>query len=247
MSTNNVPDSKIRNAIWYLKTGKTKKFICEYLNIPYSSKKLDDIIQQFKNAQSRKEQLRLSARTKVFSEAEKIQIAKQYQNNESLAKISEQYYISVTRVKKILTELQVPIRTRKGTDVSHITQDLDAIISTGSRVFCKTHNCYAIVDTVYDESYLDYLEQGRQVYVETYIYNPKTSKYTQPIEGIHYEIYWELRSGSRYKLSAINAIRNQIIKKLEISGREYYLLRSDDDFNYSFYANRDSIYPIKAV
>jgi hypothetical protein len=247
MIINSIHEAKIRNAVWYLKTGKSKKFVCEYLNIPYSSKKLDDLIKQFNAAQKRKQELKAAARLKVFSLAEKTQIAKQYQNAESLASLSEQYYISVAKIKKILMELQVPLRTKTGTKVDHLDQDVDSILEIGSRVFCKNHNCYAIVDVVYDEKYLDYLEQGRQIYVETYAYNPKTSKYKQPVEGIHYEIYWQLISGALIKLSALASIRNQIIKKLEKSGREYYLLRSDNDFNYCFYASREAIYPIKAV
>ena len=40
-----IPEAKIRQAIWMIKSKKTKKSICEHLGIAYNTKRLDSIIQ----------------------------------------------------------------------------------------------------------------------------------------------------------------------------------------------------------
>ena len=42
-----IPEAKIRQAIWMLKVNKTKKAVCEHLGIAYNTKRLDAIIQNF--------------------------------------------------------------------------------------------------------------------------------------------------------------------------------------------------------
>ena len=46
--TTDISETKIRQAIWMQKAGKTKKSICEHLGIAYNTKRLDTIIQDFK-------------------------------------------------------------------------------------------------------------------------------------------------------------------------------------------------------
>ena len=47
-----IPESKIRQVIWMLKAGKTKKACCEHLGIAYNTKRLDTIITEFKELSS---------------------------------------------------------------------------------------------------------------------------------------------------------------------------------------------------
>ena len=42
-----IPEAKIRQAIWMLKVNKTKKQVCEHLGIAYNTKRLDTIINDF--------------------------------------------------------------------------------------------------------------------------------------------------------------------------------------------------------
>ena len=67
-TTEDIPEAKIRNAIWYLKTGKTKKFVTEFLGIAYNTKKLDSLIEDFHKKNEREAELKKAAKTKVFTQ-----------------------------------------------------------------------------------------------------------------------------------------------------------------------------------
>lgn len=249
-----ISEAKIRQCIWMLKTGKTKKACCEHLGIPYNTKKLDKIISDFNAAIEREKRLKKAAQSKIFTTKEKEQIAKEYLAGESQSALAKQYYISPQKIKKILLDTGTPIRGRgknsKAT-VNHIVQDLETKFSINDKVFIAKYNCFGIIDQVYDEDYLEYLENGRQRYVETHSFKPNkqglAGNYVDPTEGVHYEIYWALDDGKEFKLRAVEQLRNQIIKKLEDTGREYYRIWRDDDHKCFIYLNRDDLYPVKAT
>jgi hypothetical protein len=247
-----ITEAKIRNAIWYLKSGKTKKFVCEFLGIAYNTKKLDSIIEEFHRKNEREAELKKAAKTKIFTKKEKETIAAQYLNGEAQATIAKQYFISPQRVKSILIETNTPIRGRgKNSEakVDHIVQDLEVRFKPGDKVFLAKDNCFAIVTQVYDEEYIEYLENGRQKYIETYPFKPNKNgmagKYSEPTEGIHYEIYWLLPDGTELKMQAMKAMRNRIMKTIEETGREYYMVWRDDGDSCFMYAMREDLYPIK--
>lgn len=241
-----ISEAKIRNAIWYLKSGKTKKFVCDFLGIAYNVKKLDSLIEDFRKREKREEELKQLAKNKIFTEQEKLGIAKAYLEGESQTDLAKRFYVSTAKIKKILVETNTPIKARgknKQATVSHITQDLDTKLSKNDKVFIAEFNCFGIIDEVFDEQYLEYLEQGHQRYVETYAFKPN-HKYSEPAEGVHYEIYWTLTDGTSFKLSALRSIRNKIIKNLEETGREYYRVWRDDEYKCFYHLNRDKIYPV---
>lgn len=248
-----IPEAKIRNAIWYLKTGKTKKFVCEFLNIPYNTKKLDSIIEEFHKRIEREKELKKAAKNKIFSEKEKEQIAKQYLSGDAISAIAKDYFISPQKVKNILIETNTPLRGRgKNTQgkVDHIVQDLETKFKKGDKVFFAKHNCFATIYEVFDEEYLEYLENGRQRYIETYPFKPGknglSGKHTEPVEGIHYEIYWVLEDNKEIKLSALRSIRDSINKIIEETGREYYRVWREGEESAFYHARRDELYPVKA-
>jgi hypothetical protein len=247
--TQEVTEAKIRNAIWYLKVGKTKKFVCEFLGIPYSTKKLDKLIEDFRSKEQREKELKKAARTKIFTQAEKQSMAAAYMSGDSQSAIATQYYISPQKLKNILIEMSVPIRGRgKNTEakVDHINQDLSVKFKKADKVFVAKFNCFATIAEVYDEDYLDYLESGRQRYQETHPFKQGfAGKYEEPTEGVHYEIYWQLEDGKEMKLSAMKTLRNRIIKSLEETGREYYLVWREDDQGAFYHLSRDSLYPFR--
>jgi hypothetical protein len=247
-----ISEAKIRNAIWYLKTGKTKKFVTEFLGMSYNTKKLDSLIEDFHKRIDREAELKKAAKTKIFTKAEKESIAKQYLAGEAQSVLAKQYFISPQRIKNILIETNTPIRGRgKNSEgkVDHIVQDLEVKLKPGDKVFIAKYNCFATVHKVYDEDYLEYLENGRQRYVETYRFKPNkhgmSGKFFEPQEGIHYEIYWVLEDGTEFKLSAMKAVRNQIMKKIEETGREYYSVWRDDDDKCFLYTIREELCPVK--
>jgi len=249
-----ISEAKIRNAIWYLKNGKTKKFVCEFLGMAYNTKKLDSLIDEFHKKNEREAELKKAAKTKVFTQKEKQAIASQYLAGEAQSNLAKQYFISPQRIKNILIEMNTPIRGRgKNSEakVDHIVQDLEIKFKAGDKVFLARYNCFALIHQVYDEEYVEYLENGRQRYVDTYPFKPNkygmSGKFSEPQEGVHYEIYWVLEDGTEFKLSAMKAIRNRIMNKIEETGREYYSVWRDDEDNCFLYAMRDELYPVKAA
>jgi hypothetical protein len=252
--TQEVNDTKIRQAIWYLKTGKTKKFVCEFLSIAYNTKKLDKLIEDFRNKEQREKDLKSAAKTKVFTQAEKRSIVDAYLSGDSQSGIAAQYYVSPQRIKNILIETNTPIRGRgknSQATVDHIKQDLEVKFNKKDKVFIAKYNCMGTISEIYDENYLEQLENGRQRYQETYPFKPNKfgfdGKHCEPVEGVHYEIYWQTESGIEIKLSAMKNIRNRIIKTLEETGRESYLVWREDDQGGFYYFNRDSLYPVRKV
>ena len=249
-----IPEAKIRQVIWMLKSGKTKKACCEHLGISYNTKKLDTIIEDFHKRIEREAELKKAAKTKIFTQKEKEAIAKQYLAGEAQSTLATQYFISPPRIKNILMETNTPIRGRgKNSEakVDHIIQDLETKFKAGDKVFFAKYNCFAIVDKAFDEDYIDYLESGRQRYVDIYPFkpNPKTGmagRFHEPAEGVHYEIYWVLSDGEEMKISAMQQQRNRIIKTIEETGREYYSVWRSDDDSCFYYAHRDELYPVKA-
>lgn len=251
--TQEITEAKIRNAIWYLKSGKTKKFVCDFLSIAYNTKKLDSIIEEFHRKNEREAELKKAARTKIFTQKEKEAIASQYLAGEAQSNLAKQYFISPQRIKAILLETNTPIRGRgKNSEakVDHIVQDLEVKFKAGDKVFLAKYNCFAIVHNVYDEDYIEYLENGRQKYIDTYPFKPNkygmSGNYSEPKEGVHYEIYWILSDGTQMKLQALKAMRNRVMKTIEETGREYYSVWRADDDNCFLYAMRDELYPVKA-
>ena len=243
-----VPEAKIRNAIWYLKTGKTKKFVCEYLGIAYNTKKLDTLIETFKNNEIREKELRDKAKVTPLSEAAIADIIKSYSQGETQSAIAERYYVSAQRVKNVLLSNNVPIRSRKKNapaTTEHIVQDLDTKLKKGDRVFFGLKNCFAYIKEVYDENYIEYLKAGRQRYVETYSWNALKSKFSEPMEGIHYELYWDLEDGTTMKVNAVSELINKIEKHLILYGREYYLVYLDSDSAQFSYTTRENLFPVE--
>lgn len=250
-----ISEAKIRQAIWMIKAKKTKKAICEHLGIAYNTKRLDAIIQEFHDKQEREAQLKKQARNKIFSKVEKTAIAESYLAGETQSGIAKQYFISPQRIKKILLEMNVPIRARgkgKAAQVDHIIQDLEVKFKENDKVFLAEENSFAIVREVYDEDYIDHVEDGKQKYIEIYPFKPgrngKAGKYSEPAQGIHYEIYWMVGDAvlPTWKMSSFLQHRDKISKVIEETGRESYLIYKQDDFGGYRFVTREQLFPVKA-
>jgi len=252
-----ISETKIRQAIWMLKTNKTKKSICEHLGIAYNTKRLDTIIKDFHEKQEREAQLKKAARAKKFTLDEKKGIASDYQNGDSQSAIAKRYFISPQRVKNILIEMNIPIRGRgknAAAKVDHVVQDLEVRFTKKEKVFLAEENCFAEVREVYDEEYLDLIENGRQKYIELHPFNPdpKTGKaglYAEPQQGVHYELYWliEGEENPKWKLNAFLHHRNQVSKIIEDTGRESYLIYKTNDYGGYKFVTRDQLFPVKST
>ena len=251
-----IPEAKIRQAIWMIKSKKTKKSICEHLGIAYNTKRLDSIIQEFHDRLAREADLKKKARTKVFTDKEKRVIADEYLNGETQSGIAKTYFVSPARIKKILIDMNTPIRGRgkkSAATVDHVVQDLEMRFNKGDKVFLAEQNCFAIVEDVFDEEWLDHHDNGRQKYVETYKFKPgrngMAGLYAEPTKGIHYELYWLLEGEvlPQWKLNAFLHKRNQVSKIIEETGRESYRIYKEGDYGGYVNAFRHELFPVKAA
>jgi hypothetical protein len=242
-----IPEAKIRQAIWMLKQKKTKKSVCEHLGIAYNTKRLDTIIQDFKDKEAREKRLKEKAKNTPLTEADKKSIIKDYLNGEAQSAIAKQFYISPQRVKKVLLENNVPIRSRKKNEpakTEHIVQDLEIKFSTGEKVFFGELNSFATITEVFDEEYVERLSLGRQRYVETYKWTPK-SPHPDAVEGIHYEIYWELEDGTRWLLNPFKAHISRVENLIIETGRETYNVWIEGDYAHRrSFVSRDKLFPV---
>jgi hypothetical protein len=250
-----ITEAKIRQAIWMIKAKKTKKSVCEHLGIAYNTKRLDAIIKEFHDKQDREAELKKKARNKIFSKAEKQNITDSYLAGESQSALAKQFHISPQRVKNMLMEMNVPIRARgkgKAAKVDHVVQDLEVKFSKGDKVFLAQENAFAEVREVYDEDWLEHHENGFQKYYEIYPFKPgrngMAGKYSEPCEGIHYEIYWMLGGEvlPTRKLKAFLHQREKVSKVIEDTGRESYLIYKTDDYGGYKTVTRDKLFPVKA-
>jgi len=250
-----ITEAKIRQAIWMLKANKTKKSVCEHLGIAYNTKRLDNIIKEFHEKLEREAELKKKARNKIFTKTEKQGIADAYLGGETQSSLAKQFHISPQRIKKILMDMNVPIRARgkgKAAQVDHVVQDLEVKFTKGDKVFLASENCFAVVREVYDEEWLELHENGFQKYIETYPFKPgrngMAGKYSEPARGIHYEIYWMLDGEvlPTRKLDAFLHQREKISKVIEETGRESYLIYKTDDYGGYKTVTRDRLFPVKA-
>ena len=89
-----ISETKIRQAIWMLKIDKTKKSICEHLGIAYNTKRLDTIINEFREKQERIQELKEKARQKSLTHKEELDIISSYEEGESTSAIAEKLYLA---------------------------------------------------------------------------------------------------------------------------------------------------------
>lgn len=242
-----ISEAKIRNAIWYLKTGKTKKFVCEFLGIAYNTTRLTKIIEDFRAKEQRAKELKEKAKTMEITPAIRKDIAYSYINGEAQSAIATRYYISPQKVKSILMEMNVPIRARAknaAAKTEHIVQDLDTKFTLSDRVFYGPENAFAVITEVYDEEYADSLRQGRQRWVELYPWTEK-SKCPEPVLDVHYQIYWELEDGSQWKLESLKAHIKRVEDLIAETGRETYGVWVDTEYAFKkIFVPRSDLFPV---
>ncbi len=250
-TTTEISETKIRQAIWMLKTNKTKKSICEHLGIAYNTKRLDTIVKDFQDREERVAELKKKRSKTPFSEAEKINIVKDYNDGDSQSAIAERLYTTPARIKSVLIEMNVPLRARskKGeATVDHVVQDLDIILKKGDRVFIPKINSFGTIKEVFDEDWIDYYRQPtKRRYVEIQNLDKLRKKYGEDYEGVedtHWNIYWMYDNGTEWKEFAIKEKIKDVETILEKTGREYYSIWIEGDYGHFTVANRDKVFPV---
>ena len=97
-----IPEAKIRQAIWMLKKGKTKKAVCDHVGMAYSPKRLDTLIEDFHKRIEREKQLKAKARFKKFSESEKKSMADDYLKVMVFLLLLNAFYLHTTSQKFLM-------------------------------------------------------------------------------------------------------------------------------------------------
>lgn len=241
-----IQESKIRQVIWMLKAGKTKKACCEHLGIAYNTKRLDTIITEFKEGLEREERLKKEIRAKPIEETTKKQIIDSYLKGESASAIAESLYLTPQKIKQVLIDGNVPIRARSKrgeANVDHVIQDLDKKFVKGEKVFVAKVNGFAIVKEVYDEDYLERFDNAHLKSVELHAWS-KLIPDQEPVEGVHFESYYVLDDGSEWKREAAQNFINRVTKIIEETGRETYLVYHTGEYCYFAEYYRRDLFPI---
>lgn len=237
----NILEADLRVADWMSRQGKTKKAICEYLKIKYNTTRLDKILTAFREALLNQEELRKLNKKKVFSLEEKKAIVKRYLELNSMAKVADEFYISAAKVKKILIELETPIKSRKQVLVDHIHQNMDEAFNVGEFCFSRVHKTRCQIVKRYDEEYLEYLKDGSFKTVD----NPYISD--GDLENINYSVYWILADGTNMGLlsSVENLIKN-VENNLAKTGQEFYRVKvqNTEEGDYYGFCKREDLYRI---
>ena len=252
MAKREISETRIRQAIWMLKTNKTKKSICEHLGIAYSTKRLETVITEFKEKQERLAKLKKKARATSLTQDDKDNIISSYEEGESMVTIAERLYLTSPRIKEVLLTSGVPIRSRKkrgAAQVDHIVQDLEVKFKKDDKVFIYATSEFGIIDTVYDEEWIEYhSENYRARYVELTPLADARKKWGDDYEGkedIHWNIYWDYDNGESWKSQAIKNIIAQHQENIAEWGRESYLLRTIGDYSHVTELPRHELFPIK--
>jgi hypothetical protein len=249
--TNEIKESDIRAVIWMLKVGKTKKACCEQLKINYNVKRLDSIINDFKEKESRVAALRKERSKTPFSKEEKISVVQDYNAGDSQSKIAERYFTTSARIKSILIEMNIPIRSRSKygeAKIDHVTQNLDVIFKKNDKVFIPKINSFGIIKEIYDEEWLDYYKQPtKRSYIELPALESARKSNGEFFEGkedVHWNIYWKYDNGEEWKEWAIKQKIKEIENIIEETGRENYMVWVEGDNAHYKYCYRDSIFPV---
>ena len=241
-----IAEGDIRAVIWMLKAGKTKKACCEQLGIAYNTTRLMKIVNEFKEQGERTEELKKKARAKSLTDIDKRDIAKTYIDGEPISRIAERLYLTSPRIKKVLLELNVPLRGRGrkiAAKTEHVVQNLDKKFAIDDTVFYGEKNTMATIKQVFDEDYLEYLSEGYLKAINNPHVNLKSGQ--EPQEHIHYETYWVLEDGQMWRRAAAEDMIQQIEQMLEETGREYYRVWLNNDYGGFYTVKRADLFPVE--
>lgn len=91
----------------------TKKLACELLGMAYNTKRLDQVIQEYRDRKEKDRERRAAKRGKPATADEVQYVIQDYLSGETVDSISKSLYRSTAFVKGILEKYHVPIRSQK--------------------------------------------------------------------------------------------------------------------------------------
>lgn len=110
-------DSNLERVIASLNSSEpiTKKTACEMLNISYNTKRLNTIIQNYKERKENEKLQRKRMRSVAIQDHEKVEIISDYLAGASLSEISANTFRSINVIKRVLRNNNVPLRDSSNT------------------------------------------------------------------------------------------------------------------------------------
>lgn len=91
----------------------TKKLACELLGMTYNTKRLDQVLQEYKDRKAKERERRAAKRGTPATSDEVQYVIQDYINGETIDSISKSLYRSAQFVKAVLEKYAVPIRSQK--------------------------------------------------------------------------------------------------------------------------------------
>lgn len=157
-------DATIARVVSLLESEKpiTKKAACETLNIRYNTKRLGDIIQEYKDKLEFRKKRFKANKGQPFTDLEIQEMVIDYLNGESISSIADSVYRSTHIVKRKLKELHLPERTKKPTyQKPDLIPDeaVDEVFDLGDLIWSARYNAVAEIVGILDER-----EGGETVY-----------------------------------------------------------------------------------
>lgn len=143
-------DTNIKHVIDLLAKEKpiTKKEACSILNISYNTKRLGDILEEYKSNQEFKELRKAQNKGKAATESEVKQVVESYLSGENISNISKSLYRSAGFVKSIIEKLGIPQKSIGG-DKSSVAwlpdQCVSNTFSPNEKVWSAVYHAPAII------------------------------------------------------------------------------------------------------
>lgn len=146
-------DATIARVVCLLEDEKpiTKKAACEILNIRYNPKRLNNIIQEYKDKIEFRKKRYAANKGKPFTDLELKELVADYLNGESMANIANSLYRSVHLIKHKIKELNLPERSKKPTYQNPDLIPDEAVsksFSQGELVWSARYNAVAEIQTL---------------------------------------------------------------------------------------------------
>lgn len=143
-----VPKEVYLEVIAHLDNGGTKKAACEMLGIAYNTKRLDNLIEEFLERESRDKKFRAQKRKEAVTDSEVVNWITSYLNGATLSELSSSYYRSENVIKYHLEKHGAMLRQPKVDKLNPpVLPDLciSDTFEVGQYVWSTAYNCIAIV------------------------------------------------------------------------------------------------------
>lgn len=162
---------KVNQAEIMLGNGETKKSVCDFLGMNYSTTRLAKVIQENIDKIIRDEKIKKAFRKKPLELQDIKYICQEYLNGEPLSGISENTYRSTTVIKNVLERYNIPLRDASNNYFNpvFIDEDIPIDFKPGDLVFSARYNSLSEIIKKMDDNVYRICVLGKN---QQYAYQP---------------------------------------------------------------------------